>query len=152
MLESRKDSTDARRIEAMPALNDTKTLNILGGAVLVAIVIGYLSFSQGKLPDAREMPDSSFKRTILESGVPVLVDFSADWCGACRAMSPILDNFENRNSNVKVVRVNVDKNRDLAQYFQISSIPTLMVFKDGKLTARQSGVTDENTLQKLIGR
>ena len=136
----------------MPVLSDSKTLNILGGAVLVAIVIGYSSFSQRKLLDAREMPDGSLKSTVLDSSLPVLVDFSADWCGACRAMSPILDNFEDRNSDVKVVRVNIDKNRDLAQYFQIKSIPTLLVFKDGKMTARQVGLANETALQKLIGR
>jgi thioredoxin 1 len=88
----------------------------------------------------------------LESDVPVLVDFSADWCGACRALSPILTEFERRNSDVKVVRLNIDENRELAEYFQIRAIPTLMVFKNGKMTARQTGVADQTGLQKMVGQ
>jgi thioredoxin 1 len=136
----------------MSPLNDTKTLNILAGALLVIVAIVYLSLNRGKQLDANELPEGSLKRTVLESDVPVLVDFGADWCGACRALSPILEEFERRNSNVRVVRVNIDKNRELAEYFQIRSIPTLMVFKDGKLTARQTGVVDQTALQKMVGR
>jgi thioredoxin 1 len=82
----------------------------------------------------------------------VLVDFSADWCGACRALSPILSEFERRNSDVKVVRIDVDKNGELARHFQIRAIPTLMVFKNGKMTARQTGVADQTALRKMVGQ
>jgi thioredoxin 1 len=132
--------------------NDVKTLNILAGALLVIVAIVCLSLNRGKQLDANELPEGSLKRMVLESDVPVLVDFSADWCGACRALSPILAEFESRNSDVKVVRVNIDKNRELAEYFQIRAIPTLMVFKNGKMTARQTGVANQMALQKMVGQ
>jgi thioredoxin 1 len=67
-------------------------------------------------------------------------------------MSPVLDQFASRNPSVTVMRVNVDENRDIAQYYRIRSIPTLMVFKNGKLTARKTGWMDGNALTELIGK
>jgi thioredoxin len=136
----------------MPSPNDVKALNLVGGAILVAILIGYFSFGQRKLLDGHELPEGDLKSTVLESDVPVLVDFSADWCGACRAMSPILDTFERDNPDVRVVRVDVDKNRDLATHLKIRGIPTLMVFKNGNMTARKTGVTDQDSLRKMVER
>jgi thioredoxin 1 len=131
---------------------DVKMVNILGAFVLAGILVGMFAFSQRKLLDARELPEGSFKQTVLASDVPVLVDFSADWCGACRAMLPILDEFERNNPSVKVVRVNVDKNRDLAKHLRIRAIPTLMVFKDGNMTAQQTGVVDHDSLCRMVER
>jgi thioredoxin 1 len=136
----------------MSSSGDFKTFHILGGVLLAAILIGYFSFGQRKLLDGRELPEGSLKSTVLESDMPVLVEFGADWCGACRAMSPILDEFERNNPGVRVVRFNIDENRDLARYLKISAIPTLMVFKNGQMTARRSGVTDQDTLQRLVGK
>jgi thioredoxin 1 len=131
---------------------DVKMVNILGAFVLAGILVGMFAFSQRKLLDGRELPEGSFKQTVLESDVPVLVDFGADWCGACRAMSPILDEFERSNPSVKVVRVNVDKNRDLARQLKIRAIPTLMVFKNGNMTAQQTGVVDHDSLRRMVER
>lgn len=146
---------DAWRIEIAPSIvrmNDTKTINMLIGGLLLAALIGYLAFTRPDQPDARDLPDGQFKQTVLASPEPVLVDFYADWCGPCKIMSSILDEFAGRNSDVTVVRVNVDKNRELAGYFGVSSIPTLMVFKNGKMTARRSGVTDKNGLRAMIDK
>jgi thioredoxin len=135
-------------------LDGLKTLNVLGGAILV-VVLGYFATTQLGQPGGPKidgLPDCSFKRTVLTSDTPVLVDFYADWCGPCRAMSPVVDDFARRNSGVTVMRVNVDKNGEVAQYYGIRSIPTLMVFKNGKLTARRSGWMDGNALKHLVGK
>jgi thioredoxin 1 len=138
----------------MPGFDKLNVLNTLGGAALV-LLIGYMVLSQTGFPggaDVDGLPDSGFKRTLLDSPTPVLVDFYADWCGPCKAMSPILDNFADRNSSVRVVRVNIDQNGDIARHFGIRSIPTLMVFKNGKLTARRSGVMDQNALKQMVSK
>ena len=92
----------------------------------------------------------SFNEAIA-SGV-TLVDFWATWCGPCRMQAPILDSFEaEMGSTVKVGKVDVDEEPDIAQRFNIFSIPTIIVFKDGKEVARTVGVTDLGGLKRLAG-
>ena len=87
----------------------------------------------------------------IASGV-TLVDFWATWCGPCRMQAPILDSFEaEMGSTVKVGKVDVDEEPDIAQRFNIFSIPTIIVFKDGKEVARTVGVTDLGGLKRLAG-
>ena len=134
----------------MPLFDDSKTLNFVGGAVLIAAFVGYWIIVGPSRPDAHDMPDGEIKNAVLDSELPVLVDFYADWCGPCKRMGSILDDFADRNSDVKVLRVNVDRHGDIARHFSVSSIPTLMVFKEGKMTARRSGVMDHNGLRSLL--
>jgi thioredoxin 1 len=129
-------------------------LNTLGGGALF-LLIGYMVLTQLNAPDGPDvhgLPDSTFKRTVLMSDMPVLVDFYADGCGPCKAMAPILDEFARRNTDVVVMRIDVEKNNDLAYYCNIRSIPTLMVFKKGKVTARRTGIVDGNALKELVGK
>lgn len=92
----------------------------------------------------------SFESTIA-SGV-TLVDFWATWCGPCRMQAPILEAFEKEmGSAVKVGKVDVDEEEDIARRFGIFSIPTIIAFRDGKEVARTVGVTDINGLKRLAG-
>jgi len=81
----------------------------------------------------------------------VLVDFSAEWCGPCKTMAPILKTVKNElEDNVKIIKVDVDKNPQAAQKFQVRGVPTLILFQNGKLLWRQSGVVPANQLSSII--
>lgn len=84
---------------------------------------------------------------LITSKSPVLVDFFAEWCGPCKTMQPILHEVkEKKGEKVRVVKVDVDKHQELATRYQIRSVPTLMIFKDGKELWRKSGTTPANEL------
>jgi thioredoxin 1 len=88
---------------------------------------------------------------IIRGDKPVLVDFYADWCGPCKQQAPILKQLTDRvGDKIRVVKVNVDKASKAAQQYQIRSIPTMILFKDGKIVWRQSGVQPLQTLEGLV--
>ena len=88
---------------------------------------------------------------LIQSPKPVLVDFYAEWCGPCQTMKPrILDVAERMGDNVKVVQIEVDKEKELATRFRIASVPTLIIFKNGKQQWRQSGIISAHALMKLL--
>ncbi|MFA6410148.1 MAG: thioredoxin [Candidatus Buchananbacteria bacterium] len=98
--------------------------------------------------------DANFDQEVLKSNVPVLVDFWAPWCGPCKMQSPILDEVAKlyEGKNVKIGKLNVDEAPQSASRFQIMSIPTLMIFKDGKPIDQMMGVQDINTLSKKLDK
>ncbi len=88
---------------------------------------------------------------VIKSGKPVLVDFYATWCGPCKIMSPILKQTKDAvGEKATIIKVDVDKNREAAEQFQISGVPTLMLFKNGEVRWRQSGVVPMQTLVQVI--
>jgi thioredoxin 1 len=95
--------------------------------------------------------EADFKQLVLNAEVPVLVDFYADWCGPCRMIAPELEELASETTEAKVVKVNVDQNPRLAARYGISSIPSLLVFKDGEVVRQQAGVANKAQLRSLIG-
>jgi thioredoxin 1 len=98
-----------------------------------------------------KVSDSTFETEVLKSGRPVLVDFWAEWCGPCRAIAPVLEELATElQGKVKIVKLNVDENPQIAAKYGIMSIPTLMIFKNGELASRQVGAAPKQKLEQWI--
>ena len=95
--------------------------------------------------------NDNWQGEVIEAEIPVLVDFWAEWCGPCRAMNPILDEISTElNGQIKVVKVNVDENQQLAGQFGIRSIPTMLLMKEGKVEEQLVGAMNKAALQDKI--
>ena len=98
-----------------------------------------------------KLNSENFEKEVLNSEKPVLVDFYADWCGPCKMMAPVVEELaEELQGKAKVGKINVDENQDLAMEYNVMSIPSLVIFKEGKEVKRFVGVSDKNELLEEI--
>lgn len=101
--------------------------------------------------DILKITKDNFDKEVKESKVPVLIDFWAAWCGPCKMQGPVLDELAVEYDEVKIGKINVDEEQMLAVEFGITSIPTLMVFKDGKAAEKLVGLRSKEELVRLLG-
>ena len=97
-----------------------------------------------------DVSDNSFQAEVLENDVPVLVDFWAPWCGPCRLVAPVMEEIANERDDLRVVKVNTDDNQETAVQYQIISIPTMILFKNGQEVHRVIGVRRRKELEAEI--
>jgi len=101
---------------------------------------------------ATAVTESTFEQEVTKSDKPVIVDFWAEWCGPCHAVAPVLDKIiEERNGDLKLVKVNIDEERGLAEKFGIASIPTMILFRDGEPAAAAMGAQPKGALERQLG-
>jgi thioredoxin 1 len=101
---------------------------------------------------AAAVTETTFEEEVLKSETPVIVDFWAEWCGPCHAVAPVLDRIvEERSGEVKLVKVNIDEEQELARRYGIMSIPTMILFKDGEPAAVAIGAQPKGAIEQSLG-
>ncbi len=94
----------------------------------------------------------NFQKQVLESELPVLVDFNATWCPPCQALHPILEEIAEEGGDLKIVAVDIDEEEELAERYGVSSIPCLILFEDGEEVERKTGLQSKKRLLKMLGK
>ena len=99
-----------------------------------------------------KITSDNFENEVLKSDKPVLVDFYADWCTPCHLVSPIIEQDSEENGDIKVGKVNVDEQPEIASMFGVMNIPTFIMFKEGKVVDRVMGAVPKSAILKMIGK
>jgi thioredoxin 1 len=99
------------------------------------------------MADIKHVTDADFQAEVLESELPVLVDFWAPWCGPCRVVSPVLEEIAGERPELKLVKLNIDENQQTAMNFQILAIPTMVLFRNGQEAKRIQGAMPKKRLE-----
>ena len=99
---------------------------------------------------ATDVTDQTFEQEVIKSGEPVLVDFWAEWCGPCHAVAPVLEKIADERK-LKLVKVNIDENQDLAMRYGVQSIPNMILFENGQPKANAIGAMPKGMLEKQLG-
>ena len=101
--------------------------------------------------NVKEISSENFNQEVLESDLPVLVDFWAEWCGPCKQLAPTVEDVANEMvGSIKVCKMDVDTNQDIAVQFGVRSIPTLLIFKNGEVASTQIGAISKQQLEEFI--
>lgn len=111
-----------------------------------------MSLTNPTRPAVEHASQNDFAGKVLQDEGTVLVDFYADWCMPCRMLAPVLDDLAREAPNVRIVKVNVDENPELAMRYRVTSIPYLVVFRAGRPVAQHLGLADKATLRALVAR
>ena len=143
--------------------NKILILTVAIGFVLILVLMNIFLNSQNDLDSEIEMSgkeenamevlnvtSANFEEEVLNSEKTVLIDFYADWCGPCKMFSPVVEAVANENEDIKVVKVNVDNAQDLAIQYQVMSIPTVVIIKDGKEINRNVGMVSKSQLLEMV--
>lgn len=98
-----------------------------------------------------EINEADFENSVVKSDVPVLVDFSASWCGTCRKLTPVLEEIgKNYEDKIKMVKINIDQNINIAKEYSVSGLPSILIFKNGKPEERLVGLMPKTTIISSI--
>jgi thioredoxin 1 len=131
--------------------SDTNTQKTGEPAMLASTKQGSEARHAKRAGEIQHADEANFERLVLNSDVPVLVDFYADWCGPCRMVAPVLEELARETTDAKIVKVNVDHSPQLAARYDINSIPSLKVFDDGTVTDQHVGLANKARLKKMLG-
>lgn len=101
---------------------------------------------------AIHITNENFEKEVLNSEIPVLVDFWAPWCGPCKMLGPVIEEISNEVTDIKICKINVDEQQELAMKYSVMTIPTLIVFKGGEILKRSSGFMPKSEVMKLFNK